>query len=235
MTLAVAYIIQKDSRSVDDLSKRFGIQAESVTTTEVDRLRMVELKKALSESRHRHAHEVAAQARQIKLLEERINRLQQHRRDSDLKIEPEQEFTLIEPSLPILPMPKRQRLWLANQELVVSELEGQLAIDQVDAEWAGSIEARMNDLINEIPELEGNELIQTSCGSTFCRIEFQHENAITESEFLTAVASRINLTEDFGKFIQYRTAIDNNWDGRISSVFFVSRKEYELPVTLDQE
>lgn len=232
LAVAVIYIFQKDSRIGQDHALRFDTQEVSLTTTEGDRLRIAELEKVLRQSRHRHAQEVAAQARRIKTLEEQINRLQQHRRDPGLKIEPKPDFALAKPSVPT---PKGHKLRNEDQELVVLELEEQLAADLVDAEWAESIEVRMAEIITETPELEGNELIHTSCGSTFCRVEFQHENTWAESTFLAAVASRINLTEGFDEYFLYRTAIDDSLDGRVGSVFFVSRKGYELPVALGQE
>ena len=206
-------------------------QEASSATTEGDLQSIAELKEALSESRQRHAQEVAAQALRIKTLEERINRLQQHPEDPELNIDSKPDVAFNEPSVSI---PKRNKLWVEDPESVVSELERQLILGQSDVEWANSIEVRMHELITSTPEMKGNELIDTSCGSTFCRVEFQHENAMTESKFLAVVASRIDLTKDFGKYFLYRTAMDDSPNSNISSVFFVSRKGYELPITLGQ-
>jgi hypothetical protein len=207
--------------------------ATSATSeSEGDRLRIAELEKELAQSRHRHTQEVAAQVRQIQTLEERINQLKQHRKAPKLNIEPNLDFKLTKPSVT---MPENHVVLDEDREMVVFELEDQLAADLDDAEWAESIELRMVELITEAPELEGNELIHTSCGSTFCRVEFQHENATAESKFLATIASHIDLIEGFDEYFLYRTAIDDSLDGRVGSLFFVSRKGYELPVGLGQE
>jgi hypothetical protein len=201
--------------------KQYGLTSDS------DHPMIVELEIALRESRRSHAQEAEAKARKIEALEKEINRMRSNRSAADgrpgekCRQPADWQVSSIDPG----------SAWQDSQnDSVLLQLDEHLAMDIMDAGWEQSIELRVYDLIAESPGLEGNELIHTSCGSTFCRVEFQHDDAEAESRLLAAVARSTDWSEGYDDFFQYRLTRDENVDGRPGSVFFISRKGFELPI-----
>lgn len=187
-----------------------------------------ELEIALRESRLRHAQQAEAQARQIEALEKEIDRMRSDHEELDGRLREEcRQRADWQDGSTDLGDNWRDR----EKHAVLSQLEDHLAVDVIDAGWEQSIEFRLLDLFAESPGLEGNELIHTSCGSTFCRVEFQHDDEEAVSRLLAAVARDAEWSEGFDDFFQYRLTREESLDGRLGSVFFISRKGFELPVS----
>jgi hypothetical protein len=207
-------------------------EATDPATPNDHRRRIAELEDQLRQSRRKHTQKISAQARKIRTLENRIDSLLQ-RRMATAPRSSNDNTTVFETQR--LPLKRAGRLHDDENEAMLFELEEWLAMDEANADWEESIEFRMLDLFTTVSGLEGNELIHTMCGNSFCRVEFEHDDATAKSRLLAAVARQADWTEGFDEFVQYQIPGDGSVSGNPGSVFFVSRKGFRLPVSDELE
>ncbi|ESQ14807.1 MAG TPA: hypothetical protein DDY14_07790 [Chromatiaceae bacterium] len=171
-----------------------------------------------------------AQERRIEELQKQVEELQQRlaersRNNSDQQIAivnpMESEMDLAD--IDVNEFGKGNRGWVAL------ELEQQLTDERYDPEWAQPMEAEIAEVVTPELQADGNELLDTLCGSTFCRVEIGHENEQAESKFLLALASRNELIGSFGDLFVHRVPPEIGGDS-IHSVFYVAREGHRLPV-----
>ena len=203
---------------------------DSLSTTSRDRQKILHLEQLLAQTREIYDKKIVDYDRKIKQLYERIRQLQQREESSPQLASTNDDVvnTLISlPSMSIEDTPEN------DQELFVFELEEQLAREHRDAEWAEPIESQMTGVITEELRLAGNGLVGTNCGNSFCRIEFDHENELAESQFFMALAGREDLIDKFQDVFVHRVAASDSGDQMLHSVFFIAREGYELPFSTD--
>jgi hypothetical protein len=180
--------------------------------------RVAELEQALAASRRRHAEQATAQARVIATLEARIAQLQQARTKHAGAADRDAQGGVYAQAH-------------ADRDAALFALEERLAAQPVDPDWERAIELDVFELFAASPGLDGNALVYTSCGSTFCRVEFEHADAAAESRLLAAVAQRSAWSANYQDVFQYRAADDQGATDALTSVFFVSRRGFALPLS----
>lgn len=186
------------------------------------------VEKTLAQTHVFYKKKIAAHEHKINALNGQIKRLQQYKETATPVRGSQDEIASTKPSSSTIEIEEMQA---ANQQQLVFELEQHLANEYSDSEWAESIEAKMANVITEELQLEGNELVEAACGTTFCRIEFSHESEPADSMFLLAIASRNDLINSFEDIVTHRISAEDSGDGMAYSVFFIARKGYQLPVS----
>jgi hypothetical protein len=182
--------------------------------------RVEELERELAQLQQHYAEQLTRQARHISALEARLAR-GQPRGDA------------VRPGTEPGPPGRADDTIAGDRDAVLFALEEHLAMQPVDPDWEREIELDLFGLFAETPGLDGNALVHASCGSTFCRVEFEHANATAESRLLAAVAQDATWSADYQDVFQYRPADGERLEVAKTSVFFVSRKGFTLPMSIE--
>lgn len=197
-----------------------------------DRRRVAELERELAAARRRHAQQETVQASRIAELEAQVASLQRQR--SRFGTDMAADAYAMDYENGATTARGRQG---NDRDAVLFALEENLAMQPVDSDWERDIELDLYDLFAETPGLDDSALLQASCGSTFCRVEIEHADARAEARLLAAVARQSAWSADYQDVFQYRPAEDDHRDDHrddgTTSVFFVSRKGFGLPMSID--
>jgi hypothetical protein len=113
-----------------------------------------------------------------------------------------------------------------SRENLVATLEQQFSDEPYDNVWSSATEQELMNSFYEA-KLEGTQLSEAKCRTTFCRIDVNHADPEAEQRFLAAfAASGKFVNDDKGGF--YHHVKDPN--GGTRTVFFYARKGHQLPV-----
>lgn len=115
----------------------------------------------------------------------------------------------------------------ARVEQVLAAMEGQIAVESYDAQWAPGIEDAIIATLQQ-PMFNRTELIDLSCKSSLCRINVQHAGVDAEQEFL----SQFIVSAGFTDTEVFYSREENN-DGSVQETYYISRDGQRL-ATLHQ-
>lgn len=105
-----------------------------------------------------------------------------------------------------------------------------LEAESYDDVWANDRTQQLTELFSQHSPV-GNELVQTDCRSTFCRIDISHVDDQAEQAFINEMIASQQFIDD-GEQGSYQRQVDSN--GAIRTVFYSAREGHRLPAS-DQD
>jgi hypothetical protein len=112
-----------------------------------------------------------------------------------------------------------------SRETLVTTLEQKFSDEPYDNHWSSVTEQELMNTFYEA-NIEGNQLSEAKCRTTFCRIDIIHANSEAEVRFLAAFAASGQFIND-DKHGFYHHVKDPS--GGTRTVFFYARKGHQLP------
>jgi len=116
-----------------------------------------------------------------------------------------------------------------------SLLEARFEAENYDPGWNDPLQEPLRRMFGETNLFAGTELVETSCQSTLCRVEFRHlEPGARDELLLTIVNDADFLPADLTDYFDYEIDATNSGDGVPRTVVFVARPGYPLRSTMSQ-
>lgn len=112
-----------------------------------------------------------------------------------------------------------------SRETLVTTLEQKFSDEPYDNLWSSVTEQELMNTFYEA-NIEGNQLSEAKCRTTFCRIDVSHTDSEAEVRFLAAFAASGKFVNDDKRGFYHHLKDPN---GGTRTVFFYARKGHQLP------
>ncbi len=98
------------------------------------------------------------------------------------------------------------------------------AVEPVDTRWAPAMEARLRSLFDTASP-EGTQLVDLSCRSSLCRVEFAHRDEAAQMRFVAALAPSGIFSGDSQRGLAAAGDAKTGW----KSAYYLAREGLNLP------
>lgn len=111
------------------------------------------------------------------------------------------------------------------REVLMTTLEQKFSDEPYDKVWSSVTEQELMNTFYEA-KIEGTQLSEAKCRTTFCRIDVSHADSVAEQRFLAAFATSGKFVNDDKRGFYHQVKDPN---GGTRTLFFYARKGHQLP------
>jgi hypothetical protein len=125
--------------------------------------------------------------------------------------------------------PAKSKETALNSQTIARELDEQLLAEQYDFVWASEVERQLVYGFHELLPRGNNDLVDSRCQSSLCRVEVRHADSQAEVDFVREVSNVGAMPDGITDFFYRRLGPDESGDGYSHSVFYLARSGVGWP------